>query len=295
MKTRTTIGVRRWLLLAALVFGVVAPIRARQKSITAREVVARIQAHVGIPWMKESRDTFKAGDPDTLVTGIAVTMMATLEVLQRAVAAGDNLVITHEPTFFSDADKPELEEGEKDPVLAAKRAYIAERHLVIWRFHDHQHRMAKDGIETGMAHDLGWEKFQDKENQYFFSIPDTTLAALATEMKAKLGIHVLRVVGDPKLYVKKVALVPGASGLHKETQALEKDDIQVLICGEPREWETVEYVADAATEGKQKGLIILSHIPSEQGGMDEAVRWMKPFLPEVKIDFVPTRDPFWKY
>jgi putative NIF3 family GTP cyclohydrolase 1 type 2 len=281
--------------LAMFLLSVTAPLHAQQNPITAREVIGRIQQHVGIPWMKETRDTFKAGDPDTPVTGIAVTMMATLDVLQRAVAAGDNLVITHEPTFFSDPDKPELEQGENDPVLAAKRAYIAEHHLVIWRFHDHQHRMSKDGIETGMAHELGWEKYQDKDNQYFFAIPDTTLEALAADLKARLGIHVLRVVGDPKLKVKKVALVPGASGFHKETLALERDDIQVLVTGEPREWETVEYVADAVTEGKQKALIILSHIPSEQGGMDECVRWMKPFVPEVKIEFVPTRDPFWKY
>lgn len=271
-------------------------VHAHQKSITAREVVARVQERVGIPWMKETRDVFKAGDPDTPVTGIAVTMMATLDVLQRAVAAGDNLVITHEPTFFSDTDIPDgLEQRENDPVLAAKRAYIAEHHLVIWRFHDHQHRMSKDQIETGMVHDLGWEKYQDKENQYLFAIPETTLEALTLELKAKLGIHVLRVVGDPKLKVKKVALVPGASGFHKETLALERDDVQVLVNGEPREWETVEYVADAVTEGKPKALIILSHIPSEQGGMDECVRWMKPFVSEVKIDFVPTRDPFWKY
>src|SRR5258708_29340066 len=39
-------------------------------------------------------DTFKAGDPDSRVNGIAVTMMATLDVLQRAAAHGDNLIIT---------------------------------------------------------------------------------------------------------------------------------------------------------------------------------------------------------
>ena len=70
-------------------------------------------------------DTFKAGDPDTPVTGIAVTMMATLDVLQRAAAAGDNLIITHEPTFFDHLDKADqLPEKDTDPVLAAKRLYI---------------------------------------------------------------------------------------------------------------------------------------------------------------------------
>src|SRR6266481_697748 len=120
---------------------------AQAKALTAREVIARIQAHVGIPWMSETVDTFKAGNPDTEVKGIAVTMMATLDVLQRAAAAGQNLIITHEPTFYNHLDKPDdLEQKENDPVLAAKRAFIQEHGLVIWRFHDHWHRRKPDGI-----------------------------------------------------------------------------------------------------------------------------------------------------
>jgi putative NIF3 family GTP cyclohydrolase 1 type 2 len=267
---------------------------AQPKPLTAREVIARIQGHVGIPWMQQTVDTFKAGNPDAEVKGIAVTMMATLDVLQRAAAAGQNLIITHEPTFFNHQDKPDdLEQKDNDPVLAAKRAFIAEHGLVIWRFHDHWHRMKQDGIELGMALALGWEKFQDSSNQYLFAIPETDLEHLAGDLKSRLKIRVMRVVGDPKLRVNKVALVPGASGFAKETRALEIGDVQVLITGEPREWETVEYVADAVTEGKPKALIILGHIPSEQAGMEECVRWLKTFVSEVPIEFVPAREPFW--
>jgi putative NIF3 family GTP cyclohydrolase 1 type 2 len=267
---------------------------AQAKPLTAHEVIARVQEHVGIPWMQQTVDTFKAGNPETEVKGIAVTMMATLDVLQRAAAAGQNLVITHEPTFFNHQDKPDdLEQKDNDPVLAAKRAFIKEHGLVIWRFHDHWHRMKQDGIEAGMAHALGWEKFQDSSNQYLFTIPETNLEHLATDVKSRLKIRIMRVVGDPKLKVKKVALVPGASGFAKETRALEINDVQVLITGEPREWETVEYVADAVTEGKPKALIILGHIPSEQAGMEECVRWLKTFVSEVPIEFVPAREPFW--
>jgi len=93
---------------------------------------------VGVPWQAETVDTFKAGSPDEPVTGIAVTMMATMDVLQRAATSGNNLVITHEPTFYNHLDKLDvLGEKEKDPVLAAKLAFIAEHHLVVWRFHDH--------------------------------------------------------------------------------------------------------------------------------------------------------------
>jgi putative NIF3 family GTP cyclohydrolase 1 type 2 len=257
-------------------------------------VVARIQAHVEIPWMTETVDTFVAGNPDTEVKGIAVTMMATLDVLQRAAAAGQNLIITHEPTFYNHHETvDDLPEKENDAVLAAKRAFIREHNLVVWRFHDHWHRMKRDGIELGMARALGWEKFQDSSNQYVFAIPETDLEHLAADVKTRLKIHVLRVVGDPKLHVKKVALTPGFSGFAKETRALEMNDVQVLIAGESREWETVEYVADAITEGKQKAMIILGHIPSEQAGMEECARWLKTFVSEVPIQFVAAREPFW--
>jgi putative NIF3 family GTP cyclohydrolase 1 type 2 len=287
---------RKHFIAAFVLFAICAPLRAQNPRLTAREVVARIQKQVGVEWSQQTVDTFKAGDPDTTVTGIAVTMMATLDVLQRAAAAGDNLIITHEPTFYNHLDKPDdLEQKENDPVLAEKRAFIEKHHLVVWRFHDHWHRRSPDGIEAGMAHALGWEKYESKENQYLFTIPETTVERLAADLKKQLSIHVLRVVGDPKLKVKGVALVPGSSGFHRETFALERNDVQVLVTGEPREWETVEYVADAVTEGKQKALIILSHIPSEQGGMEECTRWLKTFVTEVKVEFVPANDPFWKY
>lgn len=218
----------------------------QDKHLTAREIISRIQAHVGVPWQAETVDTFKAGNPDEPVTGVALTMMATMDVLERAAASGKNLVITHEPTFYNHLDKLDvLPEKEKDPVLAAKLAFIAVHHLVVWRFHDHWHMRTPDGIEAGMAHALGWEKQQDPENQYLFAVPETTLESLAADLQKKLDVHVLRVVGDPHLKIKKAALVPGASGFQKETLALERNDVDVLVTGEPREWETVEYVADA--------------------------------------------------
>jgi putative NIF3 family GTP cyclohydrolase 1 type 2 len=267
---------------------------AQSHTLTARQVIERIQAHVGVPWSSDTVDTFKAGNPDAPVTGIAVTMMATLEVLKRVAATGNNLVITHEPTFFTHLDKPdELAEGEKDPVLAEKRAFIEKHGLIIWRFHDHWHARKPDGIQAGMVRALGWDKFQDPENQYLFTVPQTTLDALAVEIKSHLRIHVMRVVGDPRMPVTRVAMSPGAAGFANETKALEMSGVQVLVMGETREWETVEYVADAVSEGKQKALVILGHIPSEQAGMEECARWLKGFVTEVPVNFVPAAEPFW--
>jgi putative NIF3 family GTP cyclohydrolase 1 type 2 len=267
---------------------------ASDQRLTAREVVARIQQQVGVPWQSDTVDTFKAGDPDTPVTGIAVTMMATLDVLQRAAAAGNNLIITHEPTFFDHMDvADQLPEKDKDQVLTEKKLFISKHNLVVWRFHDHWHARNPDGIEAGMVHALGWEKFQDAHNQYLFDIPETPLEKLASDIKRQLGIHIVRVVGDPALRVTKVAMAPGAAGFSNHAKALEMPGVQTLVIGEAQEWETVEYVADATTEGKQKSLIILSHIPSEQAGMEECTRWLKTFVTEVPVQFVPAHEPFW--
>jgi len=270
------------------------PSCALDQHLTAKQVAARIQSHVGIPWMVGTVDTFKAGNPDTQVTGIAVTMMATLDVLQRAAASGKNLVITHEPTFFNHLDAPDsLPQKENDAVLAAKRAFIAQQGLVIWRFHDHWHVRKPDGIEVGIVRALGWEKFQNRRDEHLFVLPETTVEKLAADLGKRLGVGVIRVVGDPGMKFTKVSLAPGATGFANETRALESDDVETLVVGETAEWETVEYVADAITEGKRKALIILGHISSEQAGMQECARWMKTFVTEVPIEFIPTRDPFW--
>jgi len=279
-------------ILMAIVLGTVARTTAQERRITAREVVAEIQKQVGMEWQKDTVDTFKAGNPDTPVTGVAVTMMATMDVLQRASGRGLNFVITHEPTFYAHLDTPEGM-PESDPVWAEKRAFIEKHRMVVWRFHDHWHMRKPDGIETGMVRSLGWGKFQKPENQYLFVMPETTVKRLAQEVANKLASPVVRVVGNPEMKVTKVGFSPGAAGVQRETQALERDDVQVLLVGETREWETVEYAADAVTQGRNKALIVIGHVPSEQGGMEECRLWLKGFVKEVPVEFVATKEPFW--
>ena len=266
--------------------------RAQDKKPTAREIVAEIQKQVGVPWHEQTVDTFKAGNPDTPVNGIAVTMMATMDVLERASAKGLNLIITHEPTFYAHQDVPEgMPEG--DPVWAEKREFIQKHGLVVWRFHDHWHGRKPDGIEAGMVRALGWEKYQNPQNEHLFVLPETTVEKLARDVRKKLQSPVVRVVGARDMPVTHVALSPGFAGFARETQALERDDVQVLLVGETLEWETVEYTADARTQGRKKALIVIGHIPSEQAGMDECAHWLKGFLKDLPVEFVPAKPPFW--
>ncbi len=258
-------------------------------ALTAGQVIERIQKNVGVPWRIPTVDTIKSGSAATRVTGIATTMMATLDVVQRAAAAGKNFVITHEPTFYSHEDKTDVLKD--DPVYQFKQEFLDKHDMVVFRFHDHWHAHRPDGIATGMVQALGWEKNTDPQNAHRFLFNGITLAALAKQMEDKLKIRSIRVVGDPNLPVHSVA---GNWGYAGSLRPFTSPDLDVLIIGEAREWELIEYAADAITAGKKKGLIVLGHIPSEQAGMLNCANWLKGFITEVPVEFVPASEPFWR-
>lgn len=266
-------------------------LQAAEGKLTAAQVIEQIKSHVGVPWQSQTVDTFKAGNPGTPVTGVATTFAATMDVLQRAASSGKNLIIAHEPTFYNHLDQ--TDELKRDPVYRAKRKFIEDHGLVVFRFHDHWHQHRPDGILTGIVAALGWADYQGKTTPYMFQHPGVTLDQLAEEVKRKLNIRTLRVVGSRDMNVAGIAFLPGASGAEKQIEALERQDVQVLVAGESREWETVEYVRDAATQGKKKSLILLGHVPSEEAGMKYCAEWLKTFLPGLPVEFIPAGEPFW--
>lgn len=261
------------------------------EGITARQVIERIQKQVGVEWRKDTVDTFKIGNPDTIVKGIATSFSATLDVCQRAHAAGKNLLIVHEPTFYNHNDETASLSGE---IYETKRNFIEKNSLVVWRFHDHWHARRPDGILAGMTEALGWGKYATAEQARRFSLPSTTLEALAQSMQNRLNARALRVIGDPRMTVRRVVLMPGFNNFPGIMRTLNSPDVDVLVIGETREWEGIEYARDVNTAGKKKGLIVLGHVPSEERGMEECAKWLKTFITEVPIQYLPGGDPFWR-
>jgi putative NIF3 family GTP cyclohydrolase 1 type 2 len=259
--------------------------------VTVGQIVDRIKANVGVPWQAETVDKIIAGAPGMPVKGVATTMMATLDVVERASAAGRNLVITHEPTFYSHQDTTDT--LQEDPTYRYKAEFLRGHDMVVFRFHDHWHARRPDGIATGMVRDLGWEKQADPQSPRQFSFDAVPLAQFARDIQTRLGIRTMRVVGDPKLVVRRVRANWGYASLMPGIPTLARPDVDVLVVGEAREWELVEYAQDCVTAGQKKALIILGHVVSEQAGMKYCAEWLRGFISEVPIDFVPAAEPFW--
>ncbi len=168
----TNISRRRFALLAGAAG--VAPLRlAGAEPLTAEAVVRRIQAELGGDWPATGPDGFKAGDPSTVVKGIATTAMATLDVLKQAVKANANLILTYEPTFYGRADgRPPAAAAARtraggldpdDPVVKAKREFIEKNGLVVFRLRDHWQARKENDMVTGLAGALGWSKRRVEE------------------------------------------------------------------------------------------------------------------------------------
>ena len=258
--------------------------------ITAQQVIDRIKQNVGVTWRTTTVDTFKAGNPDTAVKGIATSFMATLAVLQRAAAQQLNLVITHEPTFYNHLDQ--TNDLTNDPVYQFKQDFIRKNDMVVWRFHDHWHARKPDAMLVSLAQLLGWKPDEHNPAEGFYTLPATTLGAMAKDIERRLNIRTMRVLGDPKLKVERLAVSPGYTGLETVMETLPKAD--VFICGELREWEGVEYTQDAIAAGQRKGMIVLGHDASEDPGMTLCAPWLKTFIPEVPVKWIPAGEPFWK-
>lgn len=277
-------------------------------TVTAQEVVERMRQHLGSEASLDAVEGFKAGDPSTPVTGIATTSLASLSVLQAAVKAGANLIITCEPTFYSKADTPtppvrrppgapvpvaDAPPPPPDPVFRGKAAFLKDHNLVVYRLNDSWHTRKPDPYSVGLTEVLGWSKYADTRNPSQIAIPEMSLEALVMHAKNSLRSRGgIRVIGDRSLRVRKVAFLPGSTPIQVAVQTLPQVD--TILVGEVREWETIEYVRDTVDLGGRKSLIYVGRTVSEDPGMKVCAEWLKSLVPEVSATWCTAGDPYWR-
>ena len=258
-------------------------------SLTANQVVERIRGNLGIPWNEKTyRDTFKVGNPNIAVRGIASTFMSTLDVLQRAHTAGLNMVVTHEPTFWSDED--EQKSLTDDPLYKYKVAFVEKNNMVVWRFHDHWHAHKPDGIFAGWNKALHWDRYLPDPSERVYVIPPATLESVVNHVRDTLKTDSIRVIGDPALMVTRIGR--GAHTLSGNVAMMPRVDC--LLVSEAREWDSIEFCRDTVLSGQKKGMILISHEAGEEAGMNECAKWLRGFITEVPVQFIDSHDPFWR-
>ena len=125
-----------------------------------------------------------------------------------------------------------------------------------------------------------------------FEFQQTRLADFTEEIKNKLGLKNVRIIGNPEMKFTKVGLAVGAPGGSNHIRMLQNPEVEVLVAGEAPEWETYLYANDAVAQGKNKAVIFLGHIKSEEAGMEYCAEWLKVFIDDVTVLFIENKANF---
>jgi putative NIF3 family GTP cyclohydrolase 1 type 2 len=201
------------------------------------------------------------------------------------------MIVPHEDTYWNDRDDVGVVGA--DPLYRQKADYLAGNNVVIFRMHDSMHDQRPDFTFVGSARQLGLDAtYETAPGSHRFTLPETTLGALAASVQRRVGARALRVVGDPAARVSRIQL-----GVGYATPAVNSPDIDVVISGEQQEVDGVldspEYALDAAALGIAKGWIMLGHAVSEEAGMLEMSQWIANLVPEVPVRLITAGEPFW--
>jgi putative NIF3 family GTP cyclohydrolase 1 type 2 len=263
------------------------------KSNTAAQVIETIIKNTGGVQISNTVDVIKEGNPETEIKGVITCMFATMDVLKQAVARNCNLIIVHEPLYYNHLDA--TGQFKNDSVFLQKKKFINDNNLVIWRFHDYIHSMKPDCIEAGMVLKLGWQKFLVNGTTNQFVFPETTLEELCKNLKLIFPKNAFYVVGKPFMKLTNVKLAVGAPGSGMHVRLLEDKNTDVVVAGEAQQWETYEYVRDAVDQGRNKAIIFLGHISSEEAGMEYCAGWLRSFVKDIPVFFIESGPAYWTY
>lgn len=211
-------------------------------------------------------DTCKCGDPEREVKKVAVTMMPTAAVLRQAAEWGADLLIDHEPIYYTHHDN--IEGKESDPVIAAKKKLAEETGMAIYRLHDHMHHNAPDLICAG---ELAALQLPGKvEPSPYYAVSRLTLDTpitpleLARRLEERTGVAHIRVIGAANTPMTKVSCCFGTPG-HLTDEL--RNGQELVLAGEVDEWSDGEYFRDAAAFGMPVAMLVMGHIGSERDGM----------------------------
>jgi putative NIF3 family GTP cyclohydrolase 1 type 2 len=265
--------------------------KSTPQPFTVKQVIDTILKEIPDAPFARTVDQLRTGSMDQEVTGIVTTMFPTMEVIEQTAKAGANFIIAHETPFYNNED--ETDWLQEDDAYRYKMELVNKHKIAIWRFHDYWHRHRPDGIITGNLIKLGWEKYYNADTPRLLTLPQSMpVWAIAANVKDKLDISTLRLVGDVDQACRTIYLAFGYMGSKMQIPAIQQYKPDLILSGESHEWQTVERVRDGLQMGQKTALLVLSHAVSEEAGMEYAAKWLAPKVPGIKITHIASTNPF---
>ncbi|WP_169311853.1 Nif3-like dinuclear metal center hexameric protein [Gracilinema caldarium] len=241
-------------------------------------------------------DGYICGNPEILITGVAITFLATIEHCYKAYQHNCNIIISHEGIWYHHKEQQldVIGHATKDPVYFKKKAFFQEQGITLYRYHDGIHKALPDRITAGLIKTLGWTHKEIAQFPAYSIVElDGTLGSLIQYIKDTLHLPWVRYIGKKEQPIGRVLVAVGYRGNGSLLlPIIAKEKIDLVIYGEGPEWEIPEYCRDAQTLNLGTALIILGHGASESPGMELLADELRAQFQDIPIYYFPFQNPF---
>ncbi len=237
-------------------------------------------------------DRIITGSPETRVKKIGTCWMSTWDTCRKAVDSGVNVLITHEPTFYTHWD---LDEKKGDFYRAAeftrnlytgqiekKKKWISDNGLVIIRNHDTLDALKDNGIPFAFGKFLGFSNSDIISSRTYYNVYKiTSQSAMAfsrdlARKLSELGQPGVAFYGDPGRTVSSVGIGTGCICDPLEFADL-KPDVFIAIDDVVRTWTQTAFSSDTG-----QPLIVINHGTTEEMGMRSLNHIIKQRFPAIE-------------
>ena len=232
-------------------------------------------------------DGFRAGDSESEVKGVVVAARASTQVLRRAAELGANLVISRQAFLGDSQDRPV---SRPEPALAEKLALIERSGLAVLRLQDARTAPSGRAITEALLRAIGLRSTLSEDSPpgaLVYRLPSTPLIDLVRRIKTATGSNAVRLIGDPALPIRGLALATETSRPNALNPLIARTDVNLLVAGEVHETETSAYVMDAIALGQPKALLLAGSIALEEPSARALAAWLQREVP-MPVTWLPS-------
>lgn len=244
------------------------------------------------PVAEPSVDRIIVGDPTTEVRALANVWLPTWPALRAAVAAGANVVVAHEPTFYTHWDLDHFDDAfaalapEARTALVKtrdeKRRWMEAQGLVLIRCHDVPDRMPL-GVVDALLTELGFassEIVATSPNSRVVRFSPVSAGELAQRLASTfsaLGQPGVAFYGDAARVVRTLGLGTGYSSNLWNQLALGAE-MSVAIDDAVQSWSHTAYAEDSGYP-----LVVINHGTSEEWGVRRVGAMLRAAFPGLPV------------
>jgi putative NIF3 family GTP cyclohydrolase 1 type 2 len=233
------------------------------------------------------------GEKDKEVRAVMVCWIANLEAVEKAAQLKCDLIVCHESPFFPywPAFAPHLDISRSLTWKANLRKIkiLSETGISIYRAHGRLDVSFNTDEFIRQAGICGSVEEFDMFGRTVTLPKSIFLRALAADMKKKLGLEIIRMVGDPRKKVKKIGIAIGGEPLSTNLdfcQRMVDYEVDVVTGGEFDEW-SMQFFNDSEIACIETG-----HVFSENFGLKKFTSALQKKFKSIKVIFHDCPIPF---